>query len=270
MKLHLHGDIAYCVLEDITAEERLSATRSAFVTTVNHELRTPLTSLAGSLEVFEDRFAGQVPPGGRKLLSMAMRNAERLLVLVNDILTLQAIDQEQLRFSTERVSVSQALSDAAETNLAYGLSRGVSLEIDPPVEETEAFIQVDMVRLQQIFSNLISNAMKYSSAGETVTIGARMTDTRVTFHVRDTGPGIPAAGRDRVFDRFATNVHSNDIQATGTGLGLAITRELVQRQDGSLTLESRSVEDGEDNTGTTFYVSFPRDNDIGETREVAA
>ena len=97
MKLHLHGDyIAYNVLQDISAEERLVAARTAFVTSVNHELRTPLTSLAGSLEILHDRFGDTMPKNAGKLLSMATRNADRLLVLVNDILTLQAIDQRQL------------------------------------------------------------------------------------------------------------------------------------------------------------------------------
>ena len=259
MKLKLHGaDIAYCVLQDISEEQRLASTRSTFVTSVNHELRTPLTSLSGALDVIQDRFADALPPAGQKLIAMASRNAERLLVLVNDILTLQAIDQQQLRLSTEQVSVREALSEAAETNSAYGLNRGVSLAIEPPLSETDAHIQVDRTRLQQVFSNLISNAMKYSPAGGTVSIGAQVTADHVTFHVSDTGPGIPKAGRDKVFDRFATDVHSSSIQATGTGLGLAITRELVSRQSGKISLETRSLEDGEANPGTTFYISFPK------------
>ncbi len=261
MKLHLHGDyIAYNVLQDISAEERLVAARTAFVTSVNHELRTPLTSLAGSLEILHDRFGDTMPKNAGKLLSMATRNADRLLVLVNDILTLQAIDQRQLSIQAERVAVSEVLSEAIAANTGYGVNRDVQLDIHAgPNAAQEAYVQVDTVRMQQIFSNLISNAVKYTPRGGTVKIGAEVDDQWVTFYVCDAGPGIPRSAHDRMFKRFADPVHSRENQANGTGLGLAITRELVLRQDGDISFETRSEEDGDENPGTTFYVRFARD-----------
>lgn len=261
MKLHLHGDyIAYNVLQDISAEERLVAARTAFVTSVNHELRTPLTSLAGSLEILHDRFGDSMPKNAGKLLSMATRNADRLLVLVNDILTLQAIDQRQLSIQTERVAVSEVLSEAIAANTGYGVNRDVQLDINTGPDATqEAYVRVDTVRMQQIFSNLISNAVKYTPRGGTVKIGAEVDDQWVTFYVCDAGPGIPRAAHDRMFKRFADPVHSRENQANGTGLGLAITQELVLRQDGDVSFETRSEEDGDENPGTTFYVRFARD-----------
>lgn len=262
MKMHLHGDcIAYNVLQDISAEERLVAARTAFVTSVNHELRTPLTSLAGSLEILHERFGEDMPKNASKLLSMATRNADRLLVLVNDILTLQAIDQQQLSIQTERVSVSDVLSEAIAANTGYGVNRDVQLDIHTaPKASEQAYVQVDTVRMQQIFSNLISNAVKYTPRGGTVKIGAEVDDDIVTFYVCDAGPGIPKSAHDRMFKRFADPVHSRDNQANGTGLGLAITRELVLRQDGEISFKTRSEEDGDENPGTTFSVRFARDD----------
>lgn len=261
MKLHLHGDyIAYGVLQDVSAEERLVAARTAFVTSVNHELRTPLTSLAGSLEILHERFRDALPKNAGKLLSMATRNADRLLVLVNDILTLQAIDQQQLSIQKERVSVAEVLSEAISANSGYGMNRDVKLGIHAAPEATDTpYIQADTIRLQQVFSNLISNAIKYTPPGGTVKIGAEVDEETVTFYVCDTGPGIPKTAHDRLFERFADPVHSREHQANGTGLGLAITRELVMRQDGEISFVTRSAEDGDLNSGTTFFVRFTRD-----------
>ena len=268
MKMHLHGDyIAYNVLQDISAEERLVAARTAFVTSVNHELRTPLTSLAGSLEILHERFGEAMPANAGKLLSMATRNADRLLVLVNDILTLQAIDQQQLSIQKERVSVSEVLSEAIAANTGYGVNRDVQLGIHGgPNASDAAYVQVDTVRMQQVFSNLISNAVKYTPRGGTVKIGADLDEDAVTFYVCDSGPGIPRSAHDRMFKRFADPVHSRDNQASGTGLGLAITRELVVRQGGDISVQTRSAEDGDENPGTTFFVRLPRDDDTAPTK----
>ena len=257
MQLNLHDQtIHYCVLADVSAEERLSEARAGFVTSVNHELRTPLTSLAGSLEVLSERFAADLPTGAARLVAMATRNADRLLMLVNDILTLQAIDQQQLSVQMEPVSVADALTEAVAINSGYGLGAQVTLTCDTPDIPDNVFIQADRSRLQQIFSNLISNAVKYSPRNGVVRIDARVDGGMVEFHVRDSGPGIPEAARDWVFERFAKPVHEKGTQASGTGLGLAITRELALRQDAGIDFTSVTMQDDPQNTGTEFTVTF--------------
>ncbi|EAQ02404.1 sensory box histidine kinase [Pseudooceanicola batsensis HTCC2597] len=258
-KLKLYGaEIAYCMLEDISAQERLAEARMAFVTSVNHELRTPLTSLSGALDLLGDRFGDTLPQGAAKLVSMASRNTERLLVLVNDILTLQAIDQQQLSIAREPVRVGQALTEASATNAGYGLSRDVTIRVNPLPDHEDPVLMLDPVRLQQILANLISNAIKYSPPGGVVNLGADVTDKAVSLYVTDTGPGIPQAALDRLFDRFTKPIHGRDVQASGTGLGLAITRELVQRQGGEITIETRAQADGACDSGTTFRIRFDR------------
>ncbi|MBU2959177.1 ATP-binding protein [Paracoccus sp. C2R09] len=257
MRLHLHGeDIAYCVLEDVGSQERLVAARAAFITSVNHELRTPLTSLSGALDILQARFAEAMPEGAAKLITMASRNADRLLVLVNDILTLQAIDQKQLNITVKPVDVRHALNEAVTTNSSYGSAREVRLVVSQP--EIEAHVLADTTRLQQILSNLISNAFKYSPKGGQVVIGAECQGDKVRFFVRDDGPGIPATGRGQLFERFTKPIHSRKVQASGTGLGLAITQELVIRQGGEIDFATRSAEDGEEPSGTEFFFTLPR------------
>ncbi|GGE46842.1 hypothetical protein GCM10011360_37590 [Primorskyibacter flagellatus] len=258
-KLNLYGAvIAYCVLEDTSAQERLAETRLSFVTSVNHELRTPLTSLSGALDLLKGRFSDALPPEALKLISMASRNTERLLVLVNDILTLQAIDQQQLSIAREPVNLGQALAEAAATNAGYGVSRNVGIAVDPLPQGDDPVLMLDPVRLQQILANLISNAVKYSPSGGTVRLGLETAGDSVSLYVADTGPGIPFAARERLFDRFTTPIHPREVQASGTGLGLAITRELVQRHGGEITVTSRAQADGVRDSGTTFHVRFNR------------
>jgi signal transduction histidine kinase len=246
-------DVAYCVLADISAEERLAAARDNFVTSINHELRTPLTSLSGSLELLQYRFTSDLPAPAKRLVTMASRNADRLLLLVNDILTLQAIDQGQFHVRAVPLEVNLALEDAVASNSGYGLASGVKL-ICERFEKGLVFVDPD--RLQQIFSNLISNAIKYSPANGTVKIGAAATKGQITFYVRDNGPGIPRSSRDRLFDRFATPIHDTDVQVNGTGLGLAISKQLVERQGGTITFETYTEQDEVHSTGTVFFLTF--------------
>lgn len=248
-------DVAYCVLTDVTAEERLTAARTGFITSVNHELRTPLTSLAGSLDLLQSRFSKDLPAPALRLVAMASRNADRLLMLVNDILTLQAIDQGKFHVKPEPVPVSTILEEAVGANAGYGVATKVGLVVAQSVAG-EVFVDPD--RIQQIFSNLVSNAIKYSPPETSVEIGAQETDGEITFFVRDSGPGIPQAARERLFDRFTTPIHGRGVQMSGTGLGLAITKQLVERQGGRIFLESRTPEEAQEESGTAFYVTFPR------------
>jgi len=268
MKLAINEQVfIYCVLTDITAEERLATARASFIATINHELRTPLTSLAGSLELLESRFSEPLSAPAKRLVTMATRNADRLLMLVNDILTLQAIDQGQFHLRSKAVAVESALDEAVATNAGYGLGAGVDIVCE---RWETGHIFVDPDRLQQVFSNLISNAVKYSQRGSSVLLGAVTTEDEVTFYVRDSGPGIPKSARGRLFDRFTAPIHERGVQMGGTGLGLAITKQLIERQDGSISFETLTEEDEMQHTGTVFYISFPLYDVVEAQSEVAA
>ncbi|WP_164870809.1 ATP-binding protein [Mesobaculum littorinae] len=263
------GSSWFCVIQDVTAQTRLAAARQSFITSINHELRTPLTSLMGSLNLLENRFAPQLPQAAGKLVTMGVRNSERLLRLVNDILTVQAIDQGQLSIEPEQLRVVTVLQSVIEQNEGYGLSHDVTLV--PVSPETDAMIDADPVRLQQVFSNLVSNAVKYSPTGGSVEVGARIEGSEALFWVRDDGPGIPEHARERIFDRFAKPAHEDGVQQKGTGLGLSITRELVERQGGHLTLTSRHVgQAGREGSGSTFTVSLPLRSTARRTARLCA
>ncbi len=253
----VEGHTLYCVLTDVSAEERLIRARTAFVETVNHELRTPLTSLNGAMRLLSSRFGNDLPPKARQLLDLAERNASRLMMLVNDILTLQAMDQGRLDVTLETVRANDIPREAVTNMQGYADGFGVGLMLE--LQNTGASVQVDPQRMQQVMDNLISNAVKYSPQGESVEISSALTETEVAIRVRDHGPGIPAAAQGAIFERFAKPAHGPDTQASGTGLGLAISRELVERMGGTLSLESiHLTETGGDRAhGSTFIVRLP-------------
>ncbi|WP_165351941.1 ATP-binding protein [Salipiger sp. IMCC34102] len=252
------GPVYFGVLTDVGAEERLTNTRLRFIESINHELRTPLTSLSGSLDVYLARFGKDLNASGKKLIELAKGNADRLLILVNDILTLHAVDQKGLSISKKEIGADVVLSDAVANLRGYADSFGVNLEIERPVPNVN--ISADPNRMQQVMGNLISNAIKYSPRGETVMVGASLSENKtVTLWCRDKGPGIPVHSRTSIFERFAPPAHDHERQVTGTGLGLAIARELVERQGGKLLLKtihtSEAIDDGA--SGSTFIVKMP-------------
>lgn len=253
----VEGHTLYCVLTDVSAEERLVRARTAFVETVNHELRTPLTSLNGAMRLLTSRFGNEVPPKARQLLDLAERNASRLLMLVNDILTLQAMDQGRLDVMLETIRANDIPREAVANMQGYADGFGVGLMLE--LQNTGASVQVDPRRMQQVMDNLISNAVKYSPKGESVEITSALEEAEIVIKVRDHGPGIPKAAQSAIFERFAKPAHGPDTQASGTGLGLAISRELVERMGGTLLLDSVHVDEaGAGETyGSTFVVRLP-------------
>lgn len=252
---HVLGEAYYCLLTDVSAEERLLNARVRFIESINHELRTPLTSLNGSLDLYMSRFGETLTPNGRKLIGMAKRNADRLLMLVNDVLTLQAVDHDRLVVTIQPLSTCRVVSEAIATMAGYAESFGVQICAADTI--AEAWVLADDRRLQQVLGNLISNAVKYSPRGGLVVVGATLRENgSVALWCRDEGPGIPAHARSSIFERFATPAHDPSVQVTGSGLGLAISKELVSRQGGRLELETIHVNEpgGEAAHGSIFSV----------------
>lgn len=245
----------YAVIGDYTEEVKLMSERQAFVATINHELRTPLTSLKGSLELLQARYKDQLSEKAAKLIAMAAQNAERLLLLVNDVLTVQAIDGGRLTIHPEVQPVGDILSEAKSANTGMASARSVRLEIEDGTEPS-ACLSADKLRIQQILSNVISNALKYSPTGGQVIVGAEQQGDTVVIEVSDEGPGIPEGALESIFQRFAPPAHGSNVQIAGTGLGLSITRELVERMDGTIRITNRYDTDG-NRCGARVTLSFP-------------
>lgn len=242
------------IVRDLTERKQIERMKGEFVSTVSHELRTPLTSIRGALGLILGKFSDGLPAKARQLLETANRNSDRLTLLINDILDLEKIQSGQLDFEFKALDLLATAQQAIAANEGYGQHHGVSLRLveSPP----SAFVWADAHRLLQVFSNLISNAVKYSPAGGTVEVKVRRRDGHFRVSVRDYGRGIPQEFRSRIFQRFAQADSSDTREKGGTGLGLSITKAIIERHGGSIDFVSEA------GTGTTFFFDLKEWSDI--------
>ena len=231
-----HQSGAVVVMHDITERRQIEILQRDFVSTVSHELRTPLTSITASLGLICGKVMGEVPEHLQELLDIAHQNSKRLSVLIDDLLDIDKLYAGKMRFDMQEQPLQPLLEQALRSNQGYAESYSVSIELgDCPA----VAVKVDALRLEQVMSNLLSNAAKYSPPGETVALAARLVDPqRVRISVRDRGPGIAEAFRERIFNKFAQADSSDTRQQGGTGLGLAISKELVEHMNGAIGFDS--------------------------------
>jgi len=231
--------------------ERASLVKSQFLATVSHELRTPLTSIRGSLGLVAGGAVGAMPAKAAGLVQIAHKNAERLVLLVNDILDIEKIEAGHMEFRREPLDLVELARAAVEQNHGYAQQYGVAFSYAPAV--ATAPVLGDRDRLLQVMANLLSNAAKFSPEGGRVEIAVAPAGERFRVSVRDRGPGIPADFRARVFERFAQADASDSRAKGGTGLGLSIARAIVLQMGGELGFDSRTGAD----SGTVFHFELP-------------
>jgi signal transduction histidine kinase len=243
-----NGVLVLCVIADISERKRAELRKDEFVTTVSHELRTPLTSLAGSLGLLAGSAAGKLPGTAIRLLTIAHKNSQRLVRLINDILEIEKIESGDVAFVLKRVAVRALVEQAIEASRVYGESLGVTVRLDPFA--TDADVHADPDRLTQVIANLLSNAIKFSPSGAEVLVSIDAPADRIRIAVRDHGPGIPPDFKARVYEKFA-QADANARQKGGTGLGLSIVKGIVTRLGGSTGFDDAP------GGGTIFHVELP-------------
>jgi two-component system phosphate regulon sensor histidine kinase PhoR len=245
-----HGRGTLLVLHDVTEVRRLERVKTEFVANVSHELRTPLTAIRGYLETLLGGALDE-EAHARRFLEIAHVHAERLGRLVDDLLELSNIETGRIVL----VPVELTLHEMAAGILAIferpAARKGVALVNQVP---PDLRVRADRDRLAQILVNLVDNAVKYTPAGGTVTLGAVPTAAGpVEFRVADTGIGIPSTDLPRLTERFYRVDKARSRELGGTGLGLAIVKHLVQAHGGTLAIDS------ELGKGTTVRFALPRD-----------
>jgi signal transduction histidine kinase len=233
--------------------EDLSTAKNAFISTVNHELRTPLTSIIGYIDVMRDEKIDQGNPNVQMYLDVLDRNAQILLQLVESMLSLSRIDAAEGELPSVAVNINEVIDNAIF--LMKPNTEKSKIEINVTATE-ELFVTGDDGQLNQIFINLLGNAIKFSPEGSTISIlidRKRMKDGHncVSVAVSDQGIGIPAGEIDQLFTRFFRASNAESGHFPGTGLGLSIVQQVVKRHHGLVEVSSLV------GVGTTFTVNLP-------------
>jgi signal transduction histidine kinase len=242
------------LLEQLRVENKRAnsalVAKTEFLATVSHELRTPLTSIRASLEMALAGPFGPLPPRSTQVLTIAQRNAVRLSRLIDELLDLQKIEVGMMKFDFCDVQLAGLLSDTVMDNLSYAEELDVKLKIIPV--DPSVYVCADPMRLEQVVTNLLSNAAKFSDAGSTVTLTVVATEEFVRINVCDQGVGIASADRARIFDSFSQLDNADIRKVNGTGLGLNISKRIVEAHQGVIDFEPNA------GRGTIFYVKLAR------------
>ena len=228
----------------LVAAEAASLAKSRFISIVNHELRTPLTSINGAVSLMSAGAFGAIPEKFQQPINIAERNCAKLTVLISDLLDAEKLSSAKMEFYLEKIDLRQFLQEQIAVNQPFAETFGVSLVTDPLMPDLS--VNGDPHRLGQVLANLISNAAKFSKAGDSVVVGLTKRGGRAVVCVKDTGRGIPESARARIFERFQ-QVYSSDVRERGgTGLGLSIVKSIIEAHGGAVTFDSVVGE------GTTF------------------
>jgi signal transduction histidine kinase len=233
--------------DNVERSEELMRQKEDFAAAVSHELRTPLTSILGYLELIEQSNAERSEPEGGYLV-VVKRNAERLLRLVSDLLLVSEVEDSMLALDFQDVDLHRLASECVEAAKPAADAKGIELRLR---DGAPVHLGGDRGRLAQMMDNLVSNAIKFTSDGGTVTISTAVREGQGVFEVADSGMGISAADQAQLYDRFFRTRDAAANAIAGTGLGLTITKAIVDAHGGSIDLQSTVGQ------GTTFVVTLP-------------
>lgn len=248
------------VLTDVTEREKIERDRRQFVSNVSHELRTPLTSVRSYSEALSDG-ALEDPKLAREFLDVIQRETDRMIRMISDLLSLSRMDSNRQEMNLELIDLSRLvdhildrfdmmLSSEEYANKDYKILRELS---DKPI-----WVEADQDRLTQIIDNILNNAIKYSPDGGNITVRLMTTHNEALLSIQDQGLGIPQKAIPHIFERFYRVDKARSREQGGTGLGLAIAKEVVERLNGRIWVNSI------ENKGSSFYISLPYDPTIGE------
>ena len=238
---------AIAVLHDVTQIEAAEKSRREFIANVSHELRTPLTSIQGYVETLLEGPDGN-PDTNREFLGVIQKNAGRMSRLTEDLLALASVESPDYKLVRQPIRASALVRDAIESLGGLVVDSGVELEFSGA---PEVLVMADADAMNQVFGNLIENALKYGKSGKRIRVGAKQLENEVEFCVQDFGPGIAFEHLERIFERFYRVDKARSRESGGTGLGLAIVKHIIQAHGGSVRAES------ELGSGSAFYFTLP-------------
>ena len=238
------------LIRDISERKKVEQLKNEFVSTVSHELRTPLTAITGALGLALGGALGELNEKQQHMLMLAQQNSQRLGKLINDLLDIEKLAVNKMQFKLKLWPLNELLRQAIDLNQPVALQRQVKLELHC-TEQTDLWVEVDEVRVQQVMANLLANAIRHSPVGAVVKISMELSPKTVKVAVTDQGPGVASGFEPRLFEKFSQADSSDRRQVTGTGLGLAICKDLIKAMRGEIGYQ-RSA-----GGGACFYFTLP-------------
>jgi len=235
------------LLQDVTKQQRLEEMRKEFVANVSHELRTPLTTIKSYAETLLDG-AMEDSAVAYQFVKVINDEADRMTRLVNDLLELSRLDNKEVKWNKRPLKIDLLVGEVVSKMMMSAKKKGLSVRCE--IEENlEVFADRD--KMEQVFQNVLSNAIKYTSEGGRIFVKGEKAGNQVCVSVEDTGIGIPKEDLPRIFERFYRVDKTRSRELGGTGLGLSIAREIVLAHDGDIEVQS------EPGKGTVVIIKLP-------------
>jgi two-component system phosphate regulon sensor histidine kinase PhoR len=234
------------IFHDITDLKKSEIIKKEFVQNVTHELKTPLTSIKAFLETMEDE-----KEYNKKYISIIQNNIDRMVNIINDLLTLSEIENHKMKLDIEKINIKEMLDNIIELFEKKASGKNIFLKMKLEIDEVGVFLNGDKFRLEQVFINILDNAIKYTEKGEII-IYIENEKNYINVSIKDTGFGILEEHLDRIFERFYVVDKSRSKKLGGTGLGLSIVKHIVLLHKGTIKVESKI------GVGSTFAIKLPR------------
>lgn len=237
------------ILHDIAKEEELEKMKLDFVSMASHELRTPLTSIIGYLSVFLDENKGKIAADEMSLLEKSLTSSQQLLVLVQNLLSVNKIEREQMSVFPQSIDYLPLITKTVEDLKAQAVQKDIVLTFTP--QSNLPKILGDAIRLPEVITNLVANAINYTNSGGKVEIHLEVSPNEVTTIISDNGIGIPKEAIPHLFNKFFRVSNLAQSTTKGTGLGLYISKSIIEKLGGKIWAES------EIGVGSKFYFTLP-------------
>jgi PAS domain S-box-containing protein len=236
------------LVQDVTQRMETERLKQEFVSIVSHELRTPVTSIKGSLSLLASGILSDDPKQGQEMLEIALTNTNRLQLLINDILDVDKLESGKIDYRFRDCDLVALLNDSMTANQSYATQFNVTLASTGfPVT---CRVSIDPDRIFQVLNNVLSNAIKFSTSGGTVTLSLQVKGKQVRVAVNNRGEVIPSSDREKMFGKFFQRDSSTTRSRQGSGLGLYICQKILQEHASALDFSSSTVD------GTTFFFSL--------------
>ncbi len=243
------GELTGCslVIKDVTRNYEQNELKRGVVATLSHQLKTPLTSLRMSIHLLLDEKIGIINEKQTELLIAARDDSERLADILDNLLDISRIESGKDFLEFQKMRPAELARDGAEPFLVEAKDKGIHIQF--AVSDDLPEVNADPARIDHVFSNLLSNSLRFTNPGGLIAISAEPVAGAVKFTIKDTGKGIPKQYHDQIFEQFF-RIPGQE-KSSGAGLGLAIVKEIIEAHDGKVGVESDAGQ------GAAFWFTLP-------------